>query len=107
MSEKNLLEVVRIKDGRTERNATRAEAKRIGAKVLEGEPVRDQYGRPVPAKPTPGKPRTDLVGQPVITETSTVADIDAYAASNDIDLTGATTKADKIAAIAAAEKKES
>lgn len=54
-------DVVRVKapNGRT-RTATRAEAERIGGKVLPGEAVRDRYGRPVPAKPTPGKPRLDL-----------------------------------------------
>lgn len=65
MSEKNLLEVVRIKDGHVERNATRAEAKRIGAAVIDGAPVRDEHGRVIPPKPTAGKPRTDLAGQPV------------------------------------------
>lgn len=64
MSKKNLLEVVRIKDGRTERNATRVEAKRIGATVLEDQPTVDKHGRPVPSKPTPGKARTDLAGNP-------------------------------------------
>lgn len=66
MSSQNMLEVVRIKDpSGVERNATRAEAKRINATVQEGKPVRDQHGQPIPAKPTPGKPRTDLAGKTV------------------------------------------
>jgi hypothetical protein len=57
----NMLEVVRIKDpSGVERNATRAEAKRINAKVLDGEAVVDKHGRPRPSYPTAGKPRTDL-----------------------------------------------
>lgn len=66
MSEKNQLEVVRVKDpvSGAEYNATRAHAKNIKATVLEGKPVRDKYGRPVPTRPTPGKSRTDLAGQP-------------------------------------------
>lgn len=63
---KNRLEVVRIKDPGTgtEYNATRAHAKRINATVLEGKPVRDKHGRPVPPRPDRGKPRTDLAGKP-------------------------------------------
>lgn len=65
MSDKNPLEVVRIKDPSTglERNATRAHAKTINATVIEDAPVRDQYDRPVPAERA--KPRTDLAGKPV------------------------------------------
>ena len=64
MSEKNMLEVVRIKDpSGVERNATRAEAKRINATVLD-KPIRDAHDRPVPAQPNRSKPRTDLAGQP-------------------------------------------
>ena len=54
-------------------------------------------------QPTPGKPRTDLAGVPV-TEKSTHDEIDAHAAEHGIDLTGAATKADKLAAIAAADE---
>ncbi|MEN3123274.1 hypothetical protein [Janibacter sp. LM] len=100
---KNLLEVVRIRDGRSERNATRAEAKRIGAEVID-KPTRDRYDRPVPAKPL-----TDLAGQPVdqgptaVSEKLTHDELDAVAAERGVDLTGATTKADKVAAITTKE----
>lgn len=60
MSKRNLLEVVRAKTARGERNMTRAEANRLGAAILDGQPVQDKHGRPVPPKPTPGKPRIDL-----------------------------------------------
>lgn len=64
MSTTNMLEVVRAKDADgTERNMTRAEAKRIGADVTD-KPTRDSHGRPLPPSPTPGKPRTDLAGKP-------------------------------------------
>lgn len=57
----NMLEVVRIKDpSGVERNATRAEAKRINATVLDGQSVVDKHGRPRPSYPTAGKPRTNL-----------------------------------------------
>ena len=55
---KNMLEVVRVRDDRGEYNATRAHAERIGARVLDGKPTRDERtGLPVPAKPV-----TDLAG---------------------------------------------
>lgn len=62
MSEKNLLEVVRVKDPKTgaERNATRAHAKNIGATVLEGKPTHDARTK----QPIPTKARTDLAGKP-------------------------------------------
>jgi len=62
---KNPLEVVRVKDPSTgaEYNATRAHAKNINAKVLEGEAVVDKHGRPRASFPTPGKPRTELAGK--------------------------------------------
>ena len=65
MSDKNPLEVVRIKDPSTglERNATRAHAKNIKATVIEGEDVVDKHGRPRPASPDRSKPRTDLAGK--------------------------------------------
>lgn len=98
---KTPFDVVRIKDPSTgtERNATRAHAKNINAEVLEGRPVTDRHGRPLPSRPTPGKPRTDLAGQPVVSEKSSHEELDAYASQHGVDLTGATTKADKLAAI--------
>lgn len=105
---KNLLEVVRIKDPQTgaEYNATRAHAKNIHAQVLD-KPTHD----PRTKLPIVGKPRADLSarrGAPSVTvsETSTVADIDAYAADHAIDLSGATNKTDKLAAIAAADQNQ-
>lgn len=61
MSDKNLLEVVRIKDPGTgaERNVTRAEAKRLQANVLD-KPTHDERTK----LPIPSKPRTDLAGKP-------------------------------------------
>ena len=107
MSTTNMLEVVRAKDADgTERNMTRAEAKRIGADVTN-KPTRDSHGRPLPPSPTPGKPRTDLAGQPVVTDRSTHDEIDAHAASLGVDLTGTTTKSEKLAAIDAADTQES
>lgn len=68
MSE-NLLEVVRIKDpdNGALRNATRAEAERIKAEVLDAPTHDERSGLPIPPQPTPGKPRTDKAGQPVQT----------------------------------------
>lgn len=110
MSDKNPLEVVRIKDPSTglERNATRAHAKNIKATVLEGADVVDKHGRPRPASPDRSKLRTDLAGQPVVTERSTHEEIDEHARQLGVDLAGATTKSDKLAAIdAAADTQES
>ncbi|WP_068325034.1 hypothetical protein [Janibacter terrae] len=103
---KHPLEVVRVKDPSTgaEYNATRAHASNIHAKVLEGEPVVDKHGRPRASHPAPGKARTDLAGQTVISEKSTHEELDAAAAERGVDLTGATTKADKVAAITSATK---
>lgn len=106
---KNLLEVVRIKDPQTgaEYNATRAHAKNIKAEVLDHKPTHD----PRTKLPIVGKPRADLAGRrrtPSVTvsEASTVADIEAYAADHGIDLSGATNKTDKLAAIVAADENQ-
>lgn len=103
----NLLEVVRVKDpDGVERNVTRAEAKRLHVEPLD-KPTVDRYGRPLPPRPDRSKTRTDLAGQPVVTERSTHDEIDAHAASLGVDLTGATTKSEKLAAIDAANTQES
>lgn len=95
MSDKNMLDVVRIKTpAGVERNATRAEAKRTGAQVIN-KPTHDGRGRPAPdVVPEPA-------AEPTVSEKSTHEQIDSFAAEHGIDLTGATTKNDKLAAIAA------
>lgn len=99
----NPLEVVRVKDPTSgaEYSTTRAHAKNAGLEVLDGKAAVDDYGRLIPTKP-----RTDLAGQPVstgVTEKSSHEEIDAYALERNVDLTGASTRAEKIAAIAAAD----
>lgn len=110
MSSNKPLELVRVKDPNTgaESRMSRAHAKRAGFTVLD-KPVRDGYGRLIPTKTDPLRREDDEVQVIDVapSESATHADIDAYAAARGIDLTGAGTKSDKLAAIAAADTKES
>lgn len=72
-------------------------------KVLD-KPAVDVNGRPLPPKNA-----TDLAGRertPSPSESWTHRDLDDYATAHGIDLAGASTKSDKLAAIAAANHQE-
>jgi hypothetical protein len=75
-----------------------------GVKVLTSKPAVDVNGRPLPPKKA-----TDLAGRErtqTPSESWTHRELDDHATAHGIDLGGATTKSDKLAAIDAANHQE-
>lgn len=93
----NPTELVRVKDPSTgaKWSASRQYAKDAHLQVLENEDAVDKWGRVIPPKLVP--PQLARV-----TADSTVAEIEAAAQGAGVDLAGAKTKADKLAALEAA-----